>query len=223
MTLPTPPPVPGFLRTVRTGIRDALEQSFGYSYPEQDASGGTKRSFVSLSYPRREADYPGVWLDFEVSLLQTVGLDHTEIDSSGNAVTRWRFQGYATFTVVALNDNECDAIWDQLVGLTAFAAQSDYPSAFRSAVEGNPLVSLTLATDTVDMRGSGASPGTPWGSDEVIYERGMGLKAVGEFVTVPQAQALVPLSEIIVTGQPSDIAGDPVGSPWTLTIGPDSP
>jgi hypothetical protein len=213
----TPSPPPGFLRAIKSTTADALGACFQLSYPEQDPEGGMRRPYVTLSYPVERAHYPGVWTDFEVSLLQTVGLDHTETDALGNALTRWRFQGYATFTVVSINNNENDMIWDELVALTAWAAQSDYPSPFRQAVESSPLVATTWTYDTVEMRGGGASPGTPWGTDDVIYERGMALKVVGEFTTSPITMAIVPLAEIVVIGQET-IEGNPEGNPFTLTI-----
>lgn len=217
MTTPAAPHPPGFLRVIKAEAQDALTSVFTYLYPEQDGNGGAQRPFVSLSYPVQRAQYPGIWADFEVSLLQTVGLDHTETDASGAALTRWRFQGYAVFTVVAINSNECDMIWDELVQMTAFASQSDYPSTFRQTVESNPLVATTWSYDTIDPRGNAAAPGTPWGTDEVIYERGMALKVIGEFTTNPQTQVIVPLREIIVTGQP-EAGGGPEGDPWTLSI-----
>lgn len=219
MSTPSPPvpQTPGFLRVIRAETQNALQTAFSYLYPEQDTAGGTKPPYISLAYPTDRAQYPGVWADFEVSLLQTVGLDHVETDASGNILTRWRFQGYSSFTVVALNSNETDMIWDQLVAMTAFAAQSDYPSAFRQAVESNPLVSTTWAYDTIDARGNAAAPGTPWGTDEIVYERGLALKVIGEFVTSPLTQVLVPLREIVVVAQPEQ--GSALeGNPWTLTI-----
>jgi hypothetical protein len=205
------------LRVIKATTASALEACFALDYPEQDQAGGAQPPYVSLSYPVDKAKYPGVWADFEVSLLQTVGLDHTETDASGAVLTRWRFQGYAVFTVVSLNNNENDMIWDELIALTAWAAQSDYPSPFRQAIESNPLVSTTWTYDTIDPRAGGASPGTPWGTDEVIYERGMALKVVGEFTTSPLTRQIVPLSEIIVVGQPV-IEGVPDSDPFTLSI-----
>jgi hypothetical protein len=105
--------------------------------------------------------------------------------------------------MVALNSNECDGVYDQLVALTAYAAQSQYPSVFREAVDANGLVTTTWSYDTVQGRGQSAAPGTPWGTDEIIYERGLALQVIGEFVTGPGPQAqtiLVPLREIIITG-----------------------
>jgi hypothetical protein len=218
----TPSP-PGYLRLIKTGSVSALEQAFTLAYPEQDSSGGIQPAHVSLDYPVDPGAYPGVWVDFETSLLQTVGIDHTEFTDDGAIATHWRFQGYAVFTIVALNSNECDSIYDQLIALTAFASQSDYPSVFRSTVDSNGLVNTTWSYDRAEGRGQNAAPGTPWGTDEIVYERGVALQVIGEFYTVPAGQVveLVPLSRIVITGQ-EQIGGADVGDPWTLSVPPGS-
>lgn len=204
-----PPGPPGFLRVIKTGSVDALRQAFELSYPEQDSAGGPQPVSVSIDYPVTQGAYPGVWVDFEVSLLQIAGVDHTETLADGTIVTRWRFQGYFVATIVALNSNECDSVYDQLVALTSYAAQSQHPSVFRDVVDANGLVITTWSYDTVEGRGQSAAPGTPWGTDEIIYERGLALRVIGEFVTGPGPGAktiLVPLREIIITGT-SEIDG----------------
>lgn len=218
MTIPAAPQgtPPGFLRLIKTTATDALSQALAWNYPEQDPAGGTKAPYVSIDYPRSAGNYPGVWVDFEVSMVQIAGLNYTETLPGGQVLTRWRFQGYASFTIIALdNSNECDGLYDQVVALTAFAGQSSFPSAFRAAIEDNPLVATTWSFDTVEPRGQSAAPGTPWGSDEIIYERGLALKVIGEFVTNPLTTQLVDLREIIVTAQPEDSAH---ASPYITTI-----
>jgi hypothetical protein len=224
VTTPFVPAYPaGYLRIIKTGAVDAIQQAFAISYPEQDAAGGVQSPHVSIDYPVEAGAYPGIWVDFEVTMLQTAGIDHTEMLEDGTVLTRWRFQGYAVFTIVALNSNECDGIYDQLVALTAFAAQSEVPSVFRQVIDANGLVNTTWSYDTVEGRGQSAAPGTPWGTTEIIYERGIGLKVIGEFVTSPAAPdyELVPLSKIIISAQET-IGGQDVGDPYILTVPPGS-
>ena len=214
----------GYLRLIKTGTVDALRQAFQLEYPEQDEAGGIRPVHVSLDYPVEPGAYPGVWVDFETSLLQTAGIDHTETLDDGTVAAHWRFQGYAVFTIVALNSNECDGIYDQLVALTSFASQSEYPSVFRSTVDANGLVNTTWSYDRAEGRGQNAAPGTPWGSSDIVYERGVALQVIGEFYTAPesgQPAGIVPLSRIVVTAQ-EEIGGEPAGDPWTLTIPPGS-
>lgn len=168
------------------------------TYPETDPAGGTQKVYCSLDFPVRAAEVPAVWVDYEASTLKIAGIDYTETDAEGNLLTRWRFEGYVTFTVIAMTSNECDLIYDELVSLIAFAAQSEAPNAFRTYVESAPLVATNWSFDTIEGRASGPSIGTPWGTDEVIYERGIAIQALGEFLTNPVTLNLVPLSEIRV-------------------------
>lgn len=193
----------GYLRTIKTTAVQAVRQSFQARYPEPDPDGGAQGVFVSIEYPVEEAQYPAVWVDFETSELRTVGIAYTETDSQGNAFTRWKFAGHATFTVVALSSNERDMLYDQLVSLTAFASQSSFPSTFRKVIEDAPLVASVWSFDSVEDRPAAAAPGTPWGTMDVIYERGFALQVIGEFVSDPDTAELVALSEIQVVMTPA--------------------
>lgn len=188
----------GFIRTIKTTAVQAVQQAFQVRYPAPDPAGGEKRPFVSVEYPVEEANYPAIWVDYEGSELRTVGIAYTETDAQGNVYARWRFAGHVVFTMVALNSNERDLIYDQLVALTAFAAQSDFPSSFRQVVENAPLVASVWSFDSVEDRPPAAAPGTPWGTMDVIYERGFALQVIGEFVSDPNTFELVDLSDIQV-------------------------
>jgi hypothetical protein len=188
----------GFMRTIKTTAVQAIQQSFEISYPAPDAEGGTKAPFVSVEYPVEQAQYPAVWVDYEGAELRTVGIAYTEIDASGAAYARWRFAGHVAFTIVALSSNERDLVYDQLLGMTAFAAQSDFPSTFRQVVEAAPLVASVWSFDSVEDRPSSAMVGTPWGTLDPIYERGFALQVIGEFVSDPFNPSLVNLAEIQV-------------------------
>jgi hypothetical protein len=161
---------------------------------------------VSIEYPVEQAQYPAVWVDYEGAELRTVGIAYTQMDAQGNAYARWRFAGHVVFTVVAMTSNERDMIYDQLISMTAFAAQSDFPSTFRQVTENAPLVASIWSFDSVEDRSSAAAPGTPWGTMEVLYERGFAVQVLGEFVTDPYTQALVNLSGIQVV---MDVQGFP--------------
>jgi hypothetical protein len=194
--------VSGYLRTIKTTAVQAIQQAFQARYPEPDAEGGTQDLFVSIEYPVEEAQYPAIWVDYEGSELRTVGIAYTETDANGNVYARWRFAGHIVFTVVAMSSNERDMIYDQLVSLTAYAAQSDFPSTFRQVVEGAPLVAAVWSFDTVEDRAPAAAPGTPWNTMDIIYERGFALQVIGEFVSDPNTYELVNLAEIQVVMSP---------------------
>lgn len=192
----------GYLRTIKTTAVQAISTSFQARYPEPDPDGGARGVFVSVEYPVEEAQYPAVWVDYEGSELRTVGIAYTELDAQGNAFTRWRFAGHVVFTVVALSSNERDMLYDQLIAMTAFASQAEFPSDFRQVVENAPLVASVWSFDSVEDRPPASAPGTPWGTMDVIYERGFALQVIGEFVSDPNTAQLVTLSEIQVTMTP---------------------
>ena len=191
--------MPGYLREIKTTAVSALQQAFVIAYPETDPAGGDQPVYVSIEYPVNPAMIPAVWVEYEAADLRTVGIAYTEQDETGATMTRWRFSGHVSFTIAAMSSNERDLIYDELVAMTAFASQSLAPSIFREVVEASPLIATTWSYDVVESRGEAAAPGTPWGTDEVIYERGLALQVVGEFVTEPQAGQMVSLSDIQVT------------------------
>jgi hypothetical protein len=200
--------VSGYLRTIKTTAVQAVQNAFAVRYPEPDPGGGVQPPFVSVEYPVEEANYPAIWVDYEGSELRTVGIAYTETDAAGNAYARWRFAGHVVFTIVALSSNERDLIYDQLVAMTAYASQSDFPSGFRQVAENGPLLAVVWSFDTVEDRPAAAAPGTPWGTVDVVYERGFAIQVIGEFVTDPNSTELVDLAEIQVVATPEGFPDD---------------
>ncbi len=190
---------PGYLRLIKTTVVEAVQQSFMAVYPETDPQGGAQPVHCSVDYPVEAQMVPAIWVDYETTLLTIAGINQTETDASGGRVTHWRYEGFVTFTVVAMTSNECDLIYDELVSLIAFAAQSEDPGELRARIDANPLIATTWSFDTIEGRAQGPSIGTPWGTDDIIYERGMAIQSVGEFFSSPSSLTLLPLSEIIIT------------------------
>lgn len=186
-----------YLRTLKTGLVVALRETFDATYPEE-----TLRDLhVSIEYPVDQQDYPSIWVDYDDSSLQTAGIDHIEIADDGTRTLRWRFQGYATYTIAALSSLERDRIYDELVKVIAFSRSSESAGAFRQYIENNDLIALNFDFDQIEPHGSNASPGTPWQTDEMIYERTIAMQVLGEFNTNIDTGTLVPLSKIVIDGR----------------------
>lgn len=219
-TPPSPAGVPGYLRPLKTLAVTAVIQAFDIQYPILDSSGGTQNVNCSLDYPVNQAFYPGIWVTYAPAQLQNAGINYTEQDAAGNTYVRWRFSGTISFTVVALTNNERDLLYDQLLSIIAFAAQSDATSAFRNFIEASPLIESTWSYDSVESAGHGESLGTPWGTDEVIYEDGISIQVTGEFTVNPSTGQLVTqtlLSKFDVTAYP--VIGGQVQAPeWEVKI-----
>jgi hypothetical protein len=214
--------VPGYLRTLKTLAVDAIRNAFEVTYPVNDSAGGVQLAYCSLEYPVAAANYPGIWVTYAPAQLQTAGIDYTERDSTGNIYVRSRFSGTISFTVSALTNNERDLFYDQLVSILMFSAQSDIPSPFRTFVESSNLIEVTFSYDTLDSSGHGETLGTPWGTDEVIYEDGIAIQVTGEFTVSPsngQLQPVYHLREIIVSAYQEGPGGTVAATPtWMAEI-----
>lgn len=212
-----------YLRALKALAVDALVQTFGTkdtpnpNYPNSRLiSNGIN---VSIEYPVEPQHYPGIWVDYEdAKPLQIAGIAHMEIDPDGKPYTRWEYAGHISYTVVAFTSLERDELYDELVRTIAFGAQNNTTSRFRQTIETNDLIGCNLDFDTLQPGGSAAAPGTPWGSDEIIYEKTITQQALGDFVVDPDsATALIPLSKFIITGRTDGTESAPV-NPTTIVV-----
>lgn len=181
---------------------EALRATFTSTYPQPDF----RSVWVSIEYPIEKASYPGLWVDYSDSdELRVAGIDHheyVELSDGPHRVTRWRFGGEVTVTVVALSSLERDRLFDEVVRTFAFARENTAVSAFRDRIEQNDLMAMNINFDTLRVFGDNAAPGTPWETEEIIYEKSVSMDVIGEFVGDPSTGALVRLSQIRVTGYP---------------------
>jgi hypothetical protein len=195
-----------YLAPLKTLLVEAVKRTFDDSYPEEDF----RNVHVSMEYPVEKMAYPGVWVDYTDSdKLMVAGVDHKEYHETPGAVpgypsgfqpyTRWKYTGYASFTVTALTSWERDRLYDELVTTFAFGKENHERSRFRKTIESNEFIAANFDFDEIEPQGNTAAPGTPWGTDEIIYERTINMQVIGEFVSDNITGALVPLSAIIVT------------------------
>lgn len=191
----------GYLTHTKTMLVEAMKRTFDQEYPEPDF----RSARVSIEYPVEPQHYPGIWVDYEdTAPLQIAGINHRETtDGNTDGVvrpfTRWKFSGYASFTVVALTSLERDRLFDEVVRVLAFGLEAPQIQEFRTYIENNEYVAVNFDFDQIEVRGNAASPGTPWGTDEFIYERTINMEMIGEFVSEVSTGTLVPLSRIDVT------------------------
>lgn len=191
-------------------------QTFDDDFPDPDFH----NILVSIEYPAKPENYPSIWVDWSpTSGLQTAGIGHVEYgdpqDAGGDerSFMRWRFAGTATFTVVALTSLERDRLADEVIRVLAFGLESGATSEFRNYIENNEFLGLNGNFDEIETTGKAETPGTPWGTEEVVYEITIGLGCVGEFVSDGNGD-LVKISEI-VTIPFTEIDGDPTeGDGW---------
>lgn len=212
-----------YLRALKALAVDALVQTFGtpdvhapVDYPNPLFR---NKLHISIEYPVEAQNYPGIWVDYEDQRpLEIAGIAHQEIDPEGRPYTRWKYGGHISYTLVAFTSLERDSLYDELVRTIAFGAQDTATSNFRKTIENNDLIACNLDFDTLQPGGSAAAPGTPWGSDEIIYEKTVTQQAIGEFIVDPEnTQALIPLSKIDITGRTDGTEDDPI-NPTTVDV-----
>lgn len=200
----------GYLTVLKTALVQAIRACFDGDYPEEDF----RDVHTSIEFPDDEQHYPGIWVNYTDSApLQSAGIGHEEFTEPNlpegyvRMFTRWRFQGTAAFTVVALSSLERDRLYDEMVRVIAFARDSDQVPEFRAYIESNEFIAMNGNFDTIEVGGNSAAPGTPWGTDEYIYEITLNIDVLGEFVSDGSTGSLAPLSMIRVIGRPVADAG----------------
>lgn len=186
-----------YIRPLKTELVRALQKTFNANYPVTEL----RDIHVSIEYPMKSQEFPSIWVDYEDASLQTAGIGHFETTESGQTVLRWRFEGYASYTIAAFSSLERDSIYDELVRIMAFARQGESFGNFRKEIENNALIAMNFDFDRIESHGSSGLPGTPWETDETIYERTIAMQVIGEFAVTVDTGVLVPLTEIRVIGR----------------------
>ena len=186
-----------YLTQLKTILVEALRGTFSDGYPVAEWRGIN----IGIEYPIEPHNYPGIWVDYDdTDNLKIAGIAHMEEkeDDQGDPVhfTRWKFTGYVSMTIVALTSFERDRLYDEVVGVMAFGPDSLGPLNFRHIIENNDYIALNCNFDQIQPRGNNAAPGTPWGTDEIIYERSLNIQVIGEFVPDATGRSLLRLSEI---------------------------
>jgi hypothetical protein len=180
-------------------VVEALRATFDGTYPEADFAS----VWASIEFPMEKNSYPGIWVQYEdTDEVAIAGIGHVEEyeDDQGfkHLVTRARFGGIITLTISALTSLERDRLYDELIRTLVFARREPQVSAFRTKIENNDLVAMNIDFDKIRPSGDAAAAGTPWGTDEMIYERSVSLNCLGEFVS--RGNEIVRLSRIHTQG-----------------------
>lgn len=202
-----------------------MRQSFNASFPDADF----QNILISMEYPVAKIDYPSVWVDYDAVGPMTVAMIGADeysprVDGDFDTLYRWTFAGALSFTVVALTSLERDRLFDAVASVLAFSRVPGLDT-YRNILEAGPRIALRANWDSIDQRGFSASPGTPWGTDEIIYEATLALELQGDFV-MNADKVVVPLSGLVVETWEYHL-GDPFpGDEWIQQVSetpPDQP
>lgn len=206
-----------YLTYLKTMLVEAVRETFNETYPIEEF----RDLHASIEYPAEPANYPGIWVDYEdVDKLKIAGIDHKEYTAETpegyiGEFTRWRFSGYVSYTIAALSSWERDRLFDELVKVFAFGKEHPARARFRQYIEANDFIAANFDFDEIEPRGNVAAPGTPWGTDEMIYERTVNMEVIGEFIADNATGDLLPLSRIIIS---AGVALGPDENPTSVIV-----
>ena len=186
-----------YLSELKTLLTTAVQKTFDSDYPVTEF----QNLHVGIEFPIDRVDYPAVWVDFEpAGELHTGGISQILYTPPVNGLVSpykvWMFQGHASYTIMALSSLERDRLFDEMVKMLAFGTLDPQRSVFRQTIENNDLIATNIDFDRIEQDGATANAGTPWGSDDMLYEITLRVQCIGEFASDPAAAEFVLLSEI---------------------------
>lgn len=186
-----------YMQPLKTAIVEGLRLVYDSEYPVNELQGIR----ISIEFPKSTTDIPSFWINYEdTGSLQVAGIGHEELvinpDDSFARQTRWRFSGIITITAMALTSRERDRLYDELIRIFAFGRYTSPTNQFRAHIENNDLIAMNINFDEIRPSGDNAGMGTPWETQEMIYEKSVSLDVLGEFVGDPLTQQIVPLGEV---------------------------
>lgn len=196
-----------FLVELMAVAKDSMLAVFDEQYPEEDF----RNLHVDLEYPMKSDQYPGLWVDY-------VPLSNPKNTGIANLITEnepevgwfrhrlWDFGGKITYTVATLSSLERARLHDEVLKTIAFGIEDDRRKPFFDQLLDNQYLAIVPIIDSVEVTGWSSSRGTPWNTEDMIYEVTLGIQIYGEFASAGESQTLVDLREIqiipIPEGQP---------------------
>jgi hypothetical protein len=194
-----------FLTHLKTLLVSAVRNTFDSTYPVQE----WQNLWCSIEYPIKRVAYPGIWVDYDPEdKLRVIGVGQTgfynQIEDSGlwNQTLGWRYQGYGTFTIVTLSSWERDRLFDEVVKVFAFGKLNPQESVFRQTITTNDFIAANINFDSLQVSGMSQVGGTPWGSQEIVYEVTLSMQILGEFYSNPSTNTLYTLREVLIDATP---------------------
>lgn len=190
-----------FLANVLTTWVEALGLILNDENPNENLRGIP----ILTDFPLTEVEYPGLWVNFAVQGdVRNVGIGHIEYehDDQGDLhqVYRWQFGGLVEIAVAAMGNLERALLVDAIASAFAVArVDENYEGNLRKHVERGDLVGMNVVWESFTIGGFAETPGTPWQTDDVVYEATISMELEGEVVIDPATGSLVPLAAIVIT------------------------
>ncbi len=205
-----------YIAGVKTAFIEALRAAFDAAYPVKRM----REIGVHHEFPEVEADYPGIWVSFTPDPeTRSVGIDHTEVvvyeDGEERIVRRWRGGGVLMLTAHAFTALQRDLMLDELLRVIAFHDSHPAVTRFREKITANDFIAINAKWDSAVLMGITESRGTPWGSDDMVYEGTVAMDIECSYIPeqLSQGGGLVRISRIVAKGyaegQPKPVFDEP--------------
>lgn len=182
----------GMIESLKTAVITGLREQFqANSLNAPDAEW-----YISIEYPTKPTQYPGIWVQFAISKIQRagIGMGTWTKDDKGNwgEIQEWMFEGSFTLTVAAETAKDRDRLTDTVMANLAFARSADLAlrdprkdakekRGLIAAIDANPYVAMTLNTDQFNPGGPTVTQGTPWAENVLLYEDNYSMSCLGQF------------------------------------------
>jgi hypothetical protein len=200
-------------------LTQAVRLTFNSNFPVPEF----QNLHVSPEFPILREDYPAIWVDFEpTGAIETAGIGdvflYTTPDENDvvHRYKKWLFRGYATYTIMALTSLERDRLFDEVVKMIAFSQLNPQYFTYRQTIEDNPWIAAQIDFDQIAQRGKSATSGTPWGSDDILYEITTASAVIGEFASDLSTGEFILLDQVQFVAEEENSAGDPDGPVVTV-------
>ena len=187
----------GLIETTKRAIVLSLRKAFDNTEDQflRRVSGN-----VEMEYPLEESKYPGVWIGFSFTKMQLASLDpeHYEEQPNGSKLhySLGSFEGVVSLTILSLSSLERDRISDALVQTILFGRRHEVAATFYDDLENNDYVNISVQNGTVRPSGQNTTFGTPWGTEDTVYEDAYNFSIMGQFASRYEDYGLVNLREI---------------------------
>jgi hypothetical protein len=197
---------PRFIEAVKKVMVRALRETFNDNYPDEEL----RNINVSIDYPSRETEYPGIWVRFSPTTLQIIGVGSRQYNSSHQEYREWYFEGRATWQTFSMTSLQRDRISDALIYLYAFGELTPFTKKFGDYINNNDMIYISLNTDALIPGGQEENVGAPWQPDAIVYGDSYSFNVVGQFQSDFASEELLVLEKVeLAPSLPQNLINNP--------------
>lgn len=178
-----------FVLAIRAGLNSDLLQAI-------DPVIRKAKDNVSMEYPVEQLDYPGIWLTASFNSLKWDSLNRELLHPDGYKFNRGEFDAQISLEIIALSNEERDALVDALVNMIMFGSLESDSDAFYRFLVNEPYIAITPLLGEVKLSQDGVNIGTPWNPNTIAYTKTVSFTVTGHFAQRLDNRRLIDLRAI---------------------------